>query len=214
MPLWGNKDTSNSKPLFAEQRQVVGLPLAQFLVTANSTTAGNTIVVTAAANTINTLGLIGSFVYAFDANTNVTGALSKFQDTSIINQNEVAFFKSNNTVVSIDTANSIIRTANNVNFTLNAASRVYFANAIVFNSNVANTRFADTILVTATRAANANNTSANVGNMSAGWVYVQKKTNGDGTVRYLKETLVALANATASNTSSGNTSFGQIVSGV
>ena len=214
MPSWGNNDLTNSKPILPVERQVRGLPLAQFLVTANSTTAGNTIVVTAAANTINALGLIGSFVYAFDANTNVTGAISKFQDTSIIDQNDVSFLKSNNTVTSIDTQNSIIKLANNVNFTLNAASKVYFANAIVFNSNVANTRFADTILVTATRAANANNTSANVGNMSTGWVYVQKKTNSDGTVRYLKETLVALANATASNTSSGNTSFGQIVSGV
>ena len=214
MPSWGNDDKANSKPLFPEQRQVLGLPLSQFLVTANSTTAGNTIVVTAAANTINAFGLIGSYVYAFDANTNATGAISKFQDTSTIDQNDVSFLKSNNTVVSIDTANSIIRLANNVMVTLNAQSKVYFANVVTYNSNVANTRFADTILVTATRAANANNTSANVGNMSAGWVYVQKKTNSDGTVRYLKETLVALANATASNTSSGNTSFGQIVSGV
>ena len=214
MPSWGNDDKANSKPLFPEQRQVLGLPLAQFLVTANSTTAGNTIVVTAAANTINAFGLIGSYVYAFDANTNATGAISKFQDTSTIDQNDVSFLKSNNTVVSIDTANSIIRLANNVMVTLNAQSKVYFANVVTYTSNVANTRFADTILVTATRAANANNTSANVGNMSAGWVYVQKKTNSDGTVRYLKETLVALANATASNTSSGNTSFGQIVSGV
>jgi hypothetical protein len=214
MPLWGNNDRANSKPTFPEQRQVVGLPLAQFLVTANSTTAGNTIVVTAAANTINTLGLIGSFVYALDANTNATGAISRLQDGSVINQNELAFFRSNNTVVSVDTANSIVRLANNVTATLNGASRVYFANNLTFNSNVANTRVADTILVTATRAANANNTSANVGSLSVGWVYVQRKTNNDGTVRYLKETLVALANATASNTSSGNTSFGQIVSGV
>jgi hypothetical protein len=75
--------------------------------------------------------------------------------------------------------------------------------------------FGDTILVTATRAANANNTLANVGNLNQGWNHVWKKTNNDGTIRFIKETLICLANATASNTTSGNTtSGGQIVSGL
>ena len=55
--------------------------------------------------------------------------------------------------------------------------------------------------------------TANVGSMNSGWNRIQKKVNSDGTVRYLKETLVALANPTAANTNSGNTSFGQFVSG-
>lgn len=211
MPTWGNNDLANSKPLFPMERQVREVTT---LITANATTAGNTIVVTAAANTINTLGIVGSYVYAFDANTQATGAVSKFSD-GIIDQNDVAFLKSNNTVVSVDTANSILRLANNVNFTLNTGSILYFANAISYNSNVAANVFGDTILVTATRAANANNTLANVGNLNQGWNYIYKKTNSDGTIRFIKETLVCLANATASNTSSGNTtSGGQIVSGV
>ena len=49
---------------------------------------------------------------------------------------------------------------------------------------------------------------------SQGWVHIQKKTNNDGTVRYLKETLVALANPVAANTNSGNTSFGQFLTGL
>ena len=59
-----------------------------------------------------------------------------------------------------------------------------------------------------------NGQQANVGNITQGWVHIQKKTNNDGTVRYLKETLVALANPVAANTNSGNTSWGQAFTGV
>ena len=211
MPSWGNNDAANSKPLLPEQRQVRKVTV---LTTANSTTAGNTIVVTAAANTINTLGIVGSFVYSVDVNTAATGAVSKLYDAAIIDQNDIAFLKSNNTVVSVDTANSIIRLANNVMVTLNSNSVLYFANAISFNSNVVANTFADTILITASRTANANTTQANTGNFNAGWNRIIKKTNSDGTVRFLKETLIVQAAATAANTSSGNTSFGQVVSGV
>ena len=69
-------------------------------------------------------------------------------------------------------------------------------------------------MVTGTRAANANSSVAPVGDLAAGWVHIQKKTNNDGTVRYLKETLVCLGNPIASNVSSGNTSFGSIVNGL
>jgi hypothetical protein len=98
--------------------------------------------------------------------------------------------------------------------TLNSNSVLYFANAISFNSNVAANTFADTILITASRTANANTTQANTGNFNTGWNRIIKKTNSDGTVRFLKETLIVQAAATAANTSSGNTSFGQVVSGV
>ena len=68
---------------------------------------------------------------------------------------------------------------------------------------------------TAILKANANSSIATkIGNMNVGWNYVQKKTNNDGTVRYLKETLVALASPVASNVSSANTSSNSIFGGL
>ena len=213
MPTWGNNDAANSKPLFPIERQVREVII---LTTAAANGVGNTVLtVTAAANTINALGIVGSYVYAFDINTASTAAVSKLLDGTIIDQNDVAFLKSNNTVASIDTANSKLTLTNPLMATLNSGSTLYFANVISFNSNIHANVFGDTILVTATRAANANNTLANVGNLNQGWTHIWKKTNNDGTIRFIKETLICLANATASNTTSGNTtSGGQIVSGV
>jgi hypothetical protein len=65
---------------------------------------------------------------------------------------------------------------------------------------------ADTVLVTTTRLQAANNNIG--GNIQPGWMHVQKKVNNDGAVRYIRETLVALANPTATNTASGQTSWG------
>jgi len=213
MPTWGNNDAANSKPLFPVERQVREVII---LTTAAANGVGNTVLtVTAAANTINALGIVGSYVYAFDVNTSSTAAVSKLLDGTIIDQNDAAFLKSNNTVASIDTANSKLTLTNPLMATLNSGSTLYFANAVSYNSTVASNVFGDTILVTATRAANANNTLANVGNLNQGWNHIWKKTNNDGTIRFIKETLICLANATASNTTSGNTtSGGQIVSGV
>jgi len=213
MPLWGNNDAANSKPLLPVERQVREVTT---LTTASANAAGDSVIkVTAAANTINALGIVGSYVYSFDVNTASTAAVSRLLDGTIIDQNDVGFLKSNNTVASIDTANSKITLTNNLMATLNSGSLLYFANAISYNSNIQANVFGDTILVTATRAANANNTLANVGNLNQGWNHVWKKTNNDGTIRFIKETLICLANATASNTTSGNTtSGGQIVSGV
>ena len=121
--------------------------------------------------------------------------------------------------------------SNNLFNNVSAGFGVEFDKGIVYNSNktVETTYNQDTILVTATRLANTNApvgvngnqanvgsgiTTAQVGNISQGWVHIQKKTNNDGTVRYLKETLVALANPVASNTGSGNTSFGYFLTGL
>jgi hypothetical protein len=204
MSLWGNNDSANSKPLIPVERQVREVTV---LYTANATTSGSNVVFTTPPDT----NLVGSYVYTLDANN----AIARFVDTSIIDPNDVAFLKSNNTVAAVSTANSSVRLANNVIATLAAGQAVYFANAINFHSSTqAVTYFADTILVTATRAANANSAIAPVGNLNQGWNHIQKKTNNDSTVRYLKETLVALANPVAANVSSGNTSFGSIVTGL
>jgi hypothetical protein len=208
MPLWKNNDSANSKPLLPLERQVF---LVARLTTANATVSGaNTITVTAPANTINTLGIVGSYIYSSDANNSI----GRMYDGSIIDQTDIAFFRSNTTVSSVDTANSRIVISSITLGTLANGSTLYFANNLVFSSNVHSNTYADTILVTATRTTNANNTIANVGSLNTGWNHIWKKTNNDGTIRYIKETLVCLANATASNTTSGNTSFGQIVSGL
>lgn len=205
MALWGNTDSANSKPLIPVERQV--RPVTN-LVTANSTTAGNTIVFTTAPSA----SLVGAYVYT-DRSSDTNQGVSRFWDTSLVDQNDVSFLKANNTVRSVDAANNLVRLANNVIATLASGKTVYFANAIVNNTGSAdaNTYFADTILVTPTRL--ANNTVA-VGNATTGWVNIRKKVNNDGSTRYLHETLVALANPVAANTASGNTSFGQVYTGI
>ena len=81
----------------------------------------------------------------------------------------------------------------------------------------------DTILVTGTRTANTQGTTygygstvsnTQLGNISSGWNRITRKINNDGTVRFLKECLVALANPVASNTSSANTSANAIFAGL
>ena len=212
MPLWGNTDAANSEPIWPELREVV--KIAE-LVTANATTAGKAIKFTAAANTItaaNTGIGVGTYVYSAE----VANSVSRGLDGSIIN-NEITFFRSNNTVASVDVANSVIVLANNfVGTAIANGAIVYFGNVMLQTAlTQANTYGRDTILVTDSRLANANTTLANVGSVSTGWVHVYKKTNADGTIRFLKETLVCLSNAAASNAQSANTATGgQIFSGV
>jgi len=212
MPLWGNTDAANSEPVWPELREVI--KVAE-LVTANATTAGKAIKFTAAANTItaaNTGIGVGTYVYSAE----VANSVSRGLDGSIIN-NEITFFRSNNTVASVDVANSVVVLANNfVGTAIANGAIVYFGNVMLQTANTqANTYGRDTILVTDSRLSNANTTLANVGSVSTGWVHVYKKTNNDGTIRFLKETLVCLSNATAANAQSGNTATGgQIFSGV
>jgi hypothetical protein len=200
MPAWNNNDTANSKPKWDVERQV----REHFIgTTANTTNGGNTVITltyydgTVTSSAINVIS-IGDTVST--ANVGVNGY--------------PGFFQSNTRVTSINGNNIVLSGVTQGN--LASGSTIEFDTPIAYPSAkaVEKTYNQDTILVTATRAANGNNAIANVGNMTTGWVHIQKKTNSDGTVRYLKETLVALANATASNTSSGNTSFGSIVTGV
>ena len=212
MPLWGNTDAANSEPIWPELREVI--KVAE-LVTANATTTGKAIKFTAAANTItaaNTGIGVGTYVYSAE----VANSVSRGLDGSIIS-NEITFFRSNNTVASVDVANSVIVLANNfVGTAIANGAIVYFGNVMLQTANTqANTYGRDTILVTDSRLSNANVSLANVGSVSTGWVHVFKKTNNDGTIRFLKETLVCLSNATAANAQSGNTATGgQIFSGV
>jgi hypothetical protein len=65
-----------------------------------------------------------------------------------------------------------------------------------------------------TYAAGSTVANTKLGNVNAGWNRITRKINNDGTIRFLKETLVALANPVASNTQSANTSANAIYGGL
>ena len=216
MALWGNTDTANNKPHFSTLREVS--PVTSFL-TSNATTSGNTIVVT--SNATFSQVTAGMYVYSTDANNSV--ALHA-KDLSILDSQEASLFRSNNTVTVVDAANSAIKLANPVMATLATGQRVWIGTGIAYHTGTTAVNYAnDVILVTATRIANtqgttgaAGSTVANtkIGNVNVGWNKITRKINNDGTVRFLKETLVALANPTAANTQSANTSANGIFGGV
>ena len=139
MPVWGNTDAANSKPLFPEMREV--RPVAS-LVTANATALGtNEIVFTtspAAAGIAN-----GMYAYATANN-----GLARFFDTSIIDNNDFDFYRSNNTIRLLRTgaANVRVQFQNNTVQAIAAGETIYFGTAINYGSN-AQAQFAnDTIL--------------------------------------------------------------------
>jgi hypothetical protein len=199
MPAWSNNDNHASKPKWDVERET----REQFqAVTANTTNSGNTVI---------------TFAYNDGGQNNLANVISigdSVATTGVGANGYAGFFKSNVTVSSINGNNVVFSSGTYA--AVATGTTVVFDKAIVYNTNkpVEVTYNPDTILVTATRAANGNTAIANTGNFSVGWVHVQKKTNNDGTVRYLKETLVALANPVASNTSSVNTSFGSVVTGL
>jgi hypothetical protein len=212
MPTWGNTDANTAKPHFPDMRQV---RLTATAVVANTGTVGGV----AAGNTVvtvtNSTGVaVGQFVYG--------GGPGVVSSTG-----QRDYFKGNNTVLAIvagtfGTSNIVLTNA--VTNTVNNGTILTFDTAIQYNTanTVANT-FADTILVTPSRTANtlgttygSGSTVANtkLGNISAGWVRIQRKINNDGTIRFLKETLIALGNTVASNASSANTSSNSIFGGL
>jgi len=216
MPSWGNTDTGNNRPHFSLMRDVG--PVTS-VVTANATTAGNTIITTSNSN----FGLLaaGQYLYSADANN----AISRLRhDLSIVKSNDQSFFRSNNTITVIDAANSRIQFANPVMGTLATGSTVTVGSAISYHSGTNEvTALRDTILVTGTRMANTQGTTGaagsnvantKIGSINQGWNLIIRKINSDGTIRFLKETLVALANPTAANTQSANTSANAIFGGL
>jgi hypothetical protein len=203
MSLWGNNDQANSKPIFPTLRDTVQVTS---LVTANSTTAGNTIIFT--GNTTGTVS-VNNYVYTLDNN------LSRFSDGTIIAQHNIAYFRSNNSVTVVDSANGIVRFANNVIGTIGSGNTVWFGSLINYRAAKAN-NFVDTVLVTATRLANAVFAGGSSYSSAAlfasgaaachiGWNKVVTGTGGRAG-RVQTECLITLANPTAANTLSGNTS--------
>ena len=212
MPTWGNTDAATSKPHFPDMRQV---RLAATTVVANTGTqngvaAGNTVITVASGTGI----VAGQYVYGGGA-----GVISATGQRD--------FFFGNNTVKAVvagtfGTANVVLTNA--VTFPINNGTTITFDTAIQYNTanTVANT-YADTILVTAGRLANTQGTTygggstvanTKLGSVNQGWNRIQRKINNDGTVRFLKETLIALASPVASNVSSANTSANAIYGGL
>jgi len=216
MPAWGNTDTANNRPHFSFLRDVSPVTT---VVTANATTSGNTIIVTSNSNFSSIAA--GQFVYSYDANNSVSRLI---HDLSIEKVNDQSFFRANNTVVTVDAANNRITFLNAVSGTLSTGSVVAIGSAIAHHAGTtATTAIRDTILVTAGRLANTQGTTygggstvanTKLGNLNVGWNRITRKINNDGTIRFLKETLVALANPVASNTSSANTSANAIFGGL
>lgn len=210
MSLWGNTDGANKKPKSPFERQVRDTVQ---LYTANNTVAGNTSVTLVyndgAGNNVANIGVAaGQFLYFYPNGPASVGGTA--------GNGYPAMFASNNTVQSVS-GNTVILTNATFN-TLGAGVLVEFDTAIPYAAGEQlKTYNQDTVLITPTRIANVNTaiTGASfAGGMNTGWNKFTRKVNNDGTVRVLKETLVALASPTAANTSSGNTSFGQVVSGV
>jgi hypothetical protein len=212
MPLWGNTDANTAKPRFSELRQVRPSATATAANTGvlAGAAAGNTVITV--ANGTGTI-VIGQFVFG--------GNVSQINSSG-----ESEFFKGNNSVLSVvggnfGTSNVVLRSS--VTALLTNGTPLNFGTEITYNSDVANTFFSDTILVTPTRPANtsgttgrAGSTVANtkIGSINTGWNRIVRKINNDGTIRFLKETLIALANPVAANASSANTSSNAIFGGL
>jgi hypothetical protein len=209
MPSWGNTDAEADKPKFPRERLV---RLALQTTSANTgvlggVAGGNTVIRVADVTGIT----VGQFVYDDGVKLSTTG-----KDN---------FFRSNNTVLAISAANVVLTSAVTA-LILNGAP-IYFANTITYtNTGAANTVanvFSDTILVTPGRMANTQGTTygggstvanTKIGNLNSGWNLIQRKINNDGTVRFLKETLIAMGAPVASNVSSANTSANAIFGGL
>jgi hypothetical protein len=209
MPSWGNTDAEADKPKFSRERLV---RIALQTTSANTgvlggVAGGNTVIRVADVTGIT----VGQFVYDDGVKLSTSG-----KDN---------FFRSNNTVLAISAANVVLTSAVTA-LILNGAP-IYFANTITYtNTGAANTVanvFSDTILVSPGRMANTQGTTygsgstvanTRIGSTNQGWTLIQRKINNDGTVRFLKETLVALSNVVNSNTSSANTSANAIFGGL
>jgi hypothetical protein len=215
MPTWGNTDAANQKPKFDLERTT--REVLQFIVRTGNT-AGNNIIQVAytdgGQNNVANIGVaVNQYVYFMN---------SGFANPGGTAGNGYPGFFASNTQVSAISGNTITLGTNLFN-TVAAGYGVEFDTKVVWPTGLASTYNQDTILVTPSRLANtkgttggAGSTVANtqLGSMVTGWNLIQRKINNDGTVRFLKECLVALANPVAANTSSANTSANAIFGGL
>ena len=215
MPAWGNTDALADKPHFPRERQV---RVVATLTTANNTNIGNTVLTFTGTSTSASRGLVaGQSVYI----------TAQGNSSNVSTTGETSFFVSNNTIRSVNANTAVL--VNGVMGNVPAGTSIDIGDIIVYATNtngVANTVanvFSDTILVTAGRLANTQGTTygggstvanTKLGSVNTGWNLIQRKINNDGTVRFLKETLVAMSSPVASNVSSANTSANAIFGGL
>jgi len=197
---WNNNDTpqtpgSFGHPTWPHERQTRTVTT---LTTANSTAAGATSIKFTLAANVATVGVAGGQYVNMVSGANTANISSNgFQ----------GLFFSNVTTTAVAAGNLVTMSSGTTGI-IPAGSVIAFDAAIVRPAGeVSANYYADTVLVTDTRLTAANNKIG--GNPSAGWVHVKKKTNSDGSVRYLRETLVCLTNASSVNTAGGNTSWGR-----
>jgi len=208
MSAWSNNDNHNSKPKFNYEREVT--TAVQIPVYAGNTAGNNVIKVNyydGAQNNVANIGIVaGQYVYFWaQGNTASNGGQAGNGVPGIFASNTQVLSTSGNTI----TLSTALFGAVNTAFTAE------FDNATVYNSNKPYevNYNADTVLITPTRMANAvfagtaNSGSYNLnsGMSHAGWNKVTTFTGGRAG-RVQTETLVILANPTAANTLSGNTS--------
>jgi hypothetical protein len=207
MSSWGNSDNHNQKPKWVVERET--REVFQFTITSGNTAGNNMITVAyndGGQNNVANIGVqAGQFVY-FWYNGNMASGTGGQSGNGI-----PGMFASNTTVGSV--SGNTITLGQNLFGAANAGWVMEIDKAIVYNTNKTSevSYNQDTVMVTPTRMANA---TFNSGNMVPGWTNIRKKVNNDGTVRYMKETLVAMASPTAANTNSGNTSWGQAFTGI
>jgi hypothetical protein len=213
MPLWGNQDTANNEPHFPNLREV---RVVGSLVTTNAVLSGNKIWFTTNIPAAITAGL---YVTGADDANNAISKVDK--DVSWFDQNDIGIWRSNNSVSAV--SGNTITLTNNVSAVYGPSKTVYFTTGINRGTRPSSNTANDVILVTASRMANTSGTTGRggsnvsntqLGSVNTGWNLIRRKINNDGTIRFLKETLVALANPTAANTSSANTSANAIYGGL
>lgn len=197
---WNNNDTPQTpggfgRPEWPYERQARTITT---LTTANSTAVGATSIKFTLAANVSTVGVIGGLYVHM-----VSGAAT----ANLSSNGSQGYFFSNVTTNAVSAGNLVTMSAGTTGI-IPEGSVIAFDAAIVRPSGeVSETYYADTVLATDTRLTAANNKIG--GNPSAGWVHVRKKTNSDGSVRYLRETLVCLTDASSTNTAGGNTSWGR-----
>lgn len=199
--VWNNNDTPRTPgnfghPEWPYERQT--RTIAQ-LTTANSTAVGATSIKFTLTANVNTVGVIGGLYVNM-----VSGAST----ANLSSNGTQGLFFSNVTTSAVSAGNLVTMSAATTGV-IPAGSVIAFDAPIVRPSGeVSDTYYTDTVLATDTRITAANS-KIGLGGVNTGWVHVRKKTNADGSVRYLRETLVCLTDASSVNTAGGNTSWGR-----
>ena len=199
--VWNKTDTPQTPgnfghPEWPYERQTRTIAT---LTTANLTVTGATSIKYTLAANVATIGVAGGQYVNM-----VTGASA----ANLSSNGTQGMFFSNVTTTAV-AAGNLVTMSSGTTGNIPAGSVISFDAVIVRPSGeVSATYFADTVLATDSRITAANS-KIGLGGVNTGWVHVRKKTNSDGSVRYLRETLVCLTDASSVNTAGGNTSWGR-----